>query len=240
MSAYILPTTKKTGKVATIGSHQPEAWQIISRMVEEQGWHLVDIRYDRHPYWTRWSERALRQEFGHRYHPMPELVNLHELEPDHPAWLVDSSAGLAKISSWLDAGMNCLLMCRCCDWQHCHRKQIVTLLQHVYPGLEVAHLLCDPLAVELPVVSSKAVELFERYGLLKPLPHAPVEQPVMLRTARSQRVMLPDYGPCMMSMSVTLWLADPRQHLKQGDTVPRPQEVSVDAVPFTPQEEQQV
>ncbi len=147
MSAYILPTTKKTGKVATIGS----------RMVEEQGCHLVDIRYDRHSYWTRWSERALRQEFGHRYHPMPEL--------------------------------------------------------------------------------------FQRYGLLKPLPHAPVEQPVMLRTARSQRVMLPDYGPCMMRLSVTLWLADPPQQCELGNTVSQLQEneeVSVDAVSFTRQEEQQV
>jgi hypothetical protein len=34
----------------------------------------------------------------------------------------------------------------------------------------------------------------------------------MLRTARSQRVMLPDYGPCVMSLSITLWQADQREH----------------------------
>ncbi len=241
MSANVIPTTAELGKVATIGSHQPEAWKIISRMVEEQGWHLLDIRYDRHSYWEKWSERALRQEFGYRYHPLPELVNLYELEPDHPARLVDPAAGLAKVSSWLDAGFDCLLLCRYPNWQHCHRKEVVTLLQHAHPTLEVAHLLCDPLTVELPVVLSKAVELLQRYGLLKPLPHAPVEQPVMLRTAKSQRVMLPDYGLCMMSLSVTLWLADQRQQCKQGSTILRPQEdkeTCVDAVPFTNREEQ--
>ncbi len=241
MSANVLPTTAKPGKITTIGSHQPEAWQIISCMVEEQGWHLLDIRYDRTSYWKKWSERALRQEFGYRYHPLPELVNLYELEPDRPARLVDPAAGLAKVSAWLDTGINCLLMCRCPDWQHCHRKQVVTLLQRAYPALEMAHLLCDPLSVELPVILSKAVELFQRYGLLKPLPHAPVEQPVMLRTAKSQRVMLPDYGPCMMSLSVTLWLADPREHRRQSGTALRPQQnegMSVDAVPFTNREEQ--
>jgi hypothetical protein len=231
-------TIAKPGKVATIGYQQPEAWQIISCMVEEQGWH----RYDRNSYWAKWSERALRQEFGYRYHPVPEMVNLHELEHDRPARLVDPAAGLANVSTWLDAGMNCLLMCRCPNWQLCHRKQVTALLQHAYPNLEVAHLLCDPLAVELPVILSKAVELLQRYGLLKPLPHAPMEQPVMLRTPRSQQLVLPDFGPCMMSLSVTLWLTDPQQPRKPVTTVPQPQENeegSVDAVPpFTTQQEQ--
>jgi hypothetical protein len=47
----------------------------------------------------------------------------------------------------------------------------------------------------------------------------------------------------LMSLAVTLCLADPRQHRKQCNTVPRPQEneeMSVDAVPFTTQEEQRV
>jgi hypothetical protein len=145
-------TVAKLGKVATIGSHQPEAWHIISCMVEEQGWHLLDIRYDRHSYWAKWSECALRQEFGYRYHPLPELVNLHELEPDRPAYLVDPVAGLAKVSAWLDAGIDCLLLCRCPNWQLYHLKQVTTLLQQAHPTLEVAQQLCDPLAVELPVV----------------------------------------------------------------------------------------
>jgi hypothetical protein len=32
------------GNLTTIGAHQPEVWQIVTRMVREQGWHLVDIR----------------------------------------------------------------------------------------------------------------------------------------------------------------------------------------------------
>jgi len=198
MTVTVPFATAKLGKIATIGSHQAEAWQIISCMVEEQGWHLLDIRHDRNSYWVRWTERSLRQQFGHRYHPVPELVNLHELEPDLPVELVDAAAGLAKVGTWLEAGLRCLLVCRCHNWQHCHRKQVAALLQHAYPAL--------------PVVLAKTVELFQRYGLLMPVPCAPGEQPVLVRTTKSQRVMLPDLGPCTLNLSVTLWPATALQH----------------------------
>ncbi len=137
--------TAKLGKIATIGSHQAEAWQILSCMVEEQGWHLLDIRSDRTSYWARWTERSLRQQFGHRYHPVPELVNLHELEPELPVELVDPAAGLAKVGTWLEAGLQCLLLCWCHNWQHCHRQQVAALLQHAYPALEVTLWMATPL-----------------------------------------------------------------------------------------------
>ena len=224
MSIAVVPTSAKLGKVATIGSHQAEAWQIISCMVGEQGWHLLDIRSDRNSYWARWTERSLRQQFGHRYHPVPELVNLHELEPDLPVALVAPAAGMAKVGTWLEAGLHCLLLCRCHTWQHCHRKQVAALLQHAYPALEVTHLVCDRRSIELPVVLSKTVELFQRYGLLVPVPHVPGEQPVLVRTAKSQRVMLSGLGHCTLNLSVALWLATPLQHQGKGDLAVRVQE----------------
>ncbi len=232
-------TAAKLGKVATIGSHQAQAWQILSCMVEEQGWHLLDIRHDRRSYWAKWTERSLRQEFGHRYHPVTELVNLHELEHDQPVERVDPAIGLAKVTTWLEAGINCLLLCRCPYWQHCHRKQVVTMLQHIYPTLEVAHLVPNPLAVELPRVLVGTVELMQRYGWFKPVPYAPGEQPVLVRTAKSQWVVLPDFGPCMMTLSVTFWLTDPLPHQEQGGAgLQLPEdEKSVDAVPPPKREE---
>lgn len=223
MTVTVPFATAKLGKIATIGSHQAEAWQILSCMVEEQGWHLLDIRYDRNSYWARWTERSLRQQFGHRYHPVPELVNLHELEPDLPGELVDAAAGLAKVGTWLEAGLHCLLVCRCHTWQHCHRKQVAALLQQAYPALAVTHLVCDRRSIELPVVLSKTVELFQRYGLLVPVPCTPGEQPVLVRTTTSQRVMLPDLGPCTLNLSVTLWPATPLQHQSKGDLAVRMQ-----------------
>lgn len=234
MQASKTPTPPpKLGRVATIGYTQPGAWQIVTHMAQEQGWHLVDIRYDRNPYCAPWTVRALRQQFGYRYHAVPELVNLHELEPGRPIELVDPASGRAKVSAWVNAGLSCLLVCQCPDWQQCHRKQVKTLLRHANPALEVAHLVCDRVAIQLPVVLSQTVELFQWYGLLRLLPHAPGEQPVLLRTAKSQRIMLPDYGPCLMSLSVTLWLADPQQHQEQGGAALRPwgdDETTVDAV----------
>jgi hypothetical protein len=170
-AAKTLTPPPSLGRLTTIGSHQPEAWQIVTRMVREQGWH-----------------------FGYSYHTVPEFGNLHELDYDQPVKLADPAIGLAKVGGYLEAGINCLLLCACPNWQHCHRKQVAILLHQAYPTLEVSHLVPDALAVELPMVASKTVELFGRYGLLKTLPHGPGEQPVLLRNAKSQRILFPGFG----------------------------------------------
>ena len=85
-------------------------------------------------------------------------------------------------------------------------------------GIDDPLLVRVPGAVELPVVASKTVELFQRYGLFTPLPCTPGEQSVLLRTARCQRIMLPDFGHCVLGLSVYLWLpTDPRQQGRQED-----------------------
>jgi hypothetical protein len=63
MTTIAVPTstTAKLGRVATIGYHQPQAWQIVTRMVDEQGWPLVDIRYNRRSYLDEWSGSSLRR-----------------------------------------------------------------------------------------------------------------------------------------------------------------------------------
>ncbi len=175
-------------------------------MVCEQDWHLVDIRYNRRSYLEEWSGTSLRRHFRYSYHAVPELGNLHDLEPDQPVQLADPATGLAKVTTWLEAGIDCLLLCACPDWQRCHRRLVAGMLQKVYPALEVTHLVPDAFAVNLPPWCGETVALLQRYGLLKPLPHAPQEQPVLLRTARSQGVMLPGYGQCTLSLSLCLWL----------------------------------
>ncbi len=200
------PTTAKLGRVATIGYHQPQAWQIVTRMVSEQGWSLVDIRSSRRSYLEEWSGSSLRRHFRHSYHAMPELGNVNQLAPANPMQLLDPTAGLAKVGHLLEAGMDCLLLCACPDWQHCHRRLVATLLKQVYPTLEVTHLVPDACAVDLPLWCCETVALLQRYGLLRPLPHAPQERPVLLRTNTSQGVLLPGYGQCTLGLSLCLWL----------------------------------
>jgi hypothetical protein len=196
----------KLGRVATIGYHQPETWQIVTRMVAEHDWHLVDIRSSRRAYLEEWSGTSLRRLFRNSYHAVPELGDVNHLTPTNPMQLADPTTGLAKVGLLLEAGMDCLLLCGCPDWQHCHRRLVVGLLQQVYPALEVSHLVPDAFAVDLPPWCCETVALLQRYGLLKALPHALQEQPVLLRTARSQGVMLPGYGQCTLSLSLCLWL----------------------------------
>ncbi len=103
--------------------------------------------------------------------------------------------------------MDCLLLCACPDWHRCHRRQVATLLKQTYPALEVTHLVPDTCVVDLPLWCCETVALLQRYGLLTPLSHAPEEQPVLLRTARSQGVLLPGYGECTLNLSLCLWMA---------------------------------
>ncbi len=199
-------TPAKLGRVATIGYHQPQAWQIVTRMVCEQGWHVVDIRYNRRAYLEEWSGSSLRRHFRSSYHAVPELGDVNHLAPENPMQLLDPATGLATVTTWLEAGIDCLLVCACPDWQHCHRRLVATLLKQVSPALEVTHLVPDAFAVDLLPWCGETVALLQRYGLLRPLPHTPEEQPVLFRTARSQGVLLPGYGQCTLSLSLCLWL----------------------------------
>jgi len=178
-------TTAKLGRVATLGYHQPQAWQLVTGMVTEQGWYLVDIRSSRRSYLEEWSGSSLRRHFQQSYHAVPELGNLHDLQPDQPVQLADPATGLTTVTTWLEAGIDCLLLCACPDWRHCHRRLVATLLRQTYPTLEVSHLVPDAFAVDLLPWCCETVALLQRYGLLRPLPHAPEEQPVLLRTASS-------------------------------------------------------
>ncbi len=215
-TSVLSPTIpSKVGKVATIGYHQPQAWQIMTRMVAEQGWHLVDIRYSRSSYQEEWSGACLRRHFRKSYHAVPELGDVNHLAPGNPIQLADPSAGLSKVGLLLEAGFDCLLLCACPDWQRCHRRLVADLLTQVYPQLAVTHLMPDECAVDLPLWCFETVALLQHYGLLRPLPHTAEEQPVLLRTTRSQGVMLPGYGQCTLGLTLCLWM--PPQATESGE-----------------------
>jgi hypothetical protein len=180
-------TPTKLGNVATIGYHQPQAWQIVTRMVAEQGRHLIDIRADRRSSLEEWSVASLRRHFRSSYHAVPELGEVNQPASAYSIQLLDQTTGLAKVDLLLSAGFDCLLLCACSDWQRCHRRQVAQLLQQVYPALEVTHLVPDECAMDLPLWCFETVALLQHFGLLKPLPHAPGEQPVLLPAARKSR-----------------------------------------------------
>jgi hypothetical protein len=212
------PTTAKLARVATIGYHQPQAWQIVTRMVYEQGWHLVDIRCNRRSYLEEWSGSSLRRHFRYNYHAVPELGDVNQLAPANPMQVLDPTTGLAKLGLLLEAGFNCLLLCACPDWRYCHRRLVATLLKQTNPTLEVTHLVPDTCALDLPPWCCETVALLQRYGLLTPLPHTSEEQPVLLRTNTSQGALLPGYGQCTLGLSLCLWLPPHTASTGNNDT----------------------
>jgi hypothetical protein len=65
MHAAKTPTPPPSlGRLTTIGSYPPEAWRIVSRMVKEQGWHLVNNCSQPSSFLAEWSTPSLRWHFG--------------------------------------------------------------------------------------------------------------------------------------------------------------------------------
>jgi hypothetical protein len=124
-SFALCPTTlTKLGSVATIGYHQPQAWQIVMRMVAELGWFLVDIRADRRSSLEEWSGSSLLRHFRSCYLAVPELGEVNRPASAHASQLLDQATGPTQVGLLLGAGCNCVLLCACPEWQRRHRRQV--------------------------------------------------------------------------------------------------------------------
>jgi hypothetical protein len=129
-----------SGKVYPIGYSAPGASMSLETLMQDEQTILVDIRFSvksmRKP---AWSGSALRERYGNRYLWIQELGNVNyysggDIKLHRP------EKGIERLMMGLQKGYNLILLCTCNEYETCHRKKVVELLQQAEPEVEVVQL----------------------------------------------------------------------------------------------------
>ena len=121
----------------------------LAARITEMDAVLVDIRYSPTSRNPSWRQPALRAKLGRRYIYLPDFGNVNY--KGGPIVIHGFDSGARKLRALL-AEHNVVLMCVCRDYNRCHRKTVVEMLQaaQVPEALE---------AQELPKVQDMQMKL---------------------------------------------------------------------------------
>jgi hypothetical protein len=126
-----------SGKVYPIGYSAPGASTSLETLMQDEQTILVDIRFSvksmRKP---GWSGSALRERYGKRYLWIRELGNVNFYNGG-PIKIHRPEEGIGRLVTGLQKGYNLILLCTCSEYETCHRKKVVELLQKAMPAVEV-------------------------------------------------------------------------------------------------------
>jgi hypothetical protein len=126
-----------TGKLYTIGYLAPDAQVKLDELLTDPKTYLVDIRYNAVSRKPGWSGAALRKKYGTRYHPLSGLGNKNYKRPGEPIEISMPDL-ISVVVDPLQRGFNFILLCACRDYETCHRKTVVELIQAQLPEVEVS------------------------------------------------------------------------------------------------------
>jgi uncharacterized protein (DUF488 family) len=133
------------GKLYTVGYAALEEIELLQSFLSDRIL-LIDIRYFPSSRWRpEWSRKRLCERFASNYQHIRELGNVNYHSNNLPIQLVDSEQGISKIVQLLQLGHDICLLCACSDWETCHRRTVVDLVQDEMPDIQPVHLTKDDL-----------------------------------------------------------------------------------------------
>ncbi len=109
---------------------------ILLRLMQDEQAYLVDIRLSPRSKWQAFNQEALQARFHRRYIHMPELGNKN-YNNGGPIRIAYASRGIARLMRGIMQGYTLVLMCGCFEYESCHRRTVVNLLQGVMPGVQI-------------------------------------------------------------------------------------------------------
>lgn len=125
------------GRLYPIGYMMPFAFKHIQEVLAgDPHAYLIDIRYKAWSWKPEWRKEALEQEFKQRYRHWPSLGNIN-YNNDGPIKIVDPERGVVAIVKALGQGCSLILLCACQQYEQCHRRTVVELVQQQLPEVEV-------------------------------------------------------------------------------------------------------
>ena len=125
MQGYIIPFGYAAGGVSA-----------LERLMEDERAYLVDIRLSPRSRWQAFNKQALQARWRSRYLHLPELGNVH-YNNGHPIKIANPDQGIARLVNGLSQGYTIVLMCGCVEYESCHRRTVVHLVQEVMPQARV-------------------------------------------------------------------------------------------------------
>jgi hypothetical protein len=98
---------------------------------------LVDTRHTPFSRIAMWNERCLRATYGPRYRWAGRYLGNQNHATGGPISLVDAATGIQGLVRYLQEGSPLVLLCGCRDYEQCHLRVIVSLLQQALPSVLV-------------------------------------------------------------------------------------------------------
>jgi uncharacterized protein (DUF488 family) len=131
---------KKTGTIVSFGYANPGSYSRLYRLMAIKSTFIADIRLaPQSKYHPFFNQSSLKTRFGRNYIHIPELGNLNYKPEDREKGvkLRDSERGLARLIRGLEQGYTLVLLCACRNYEQCHRKTVIELLQSIRPDIMV-------------------------------------------------------------------------------------------------------
>ena len=127
-----------SSKVYTLGYSNVDACEKLASWMADSKTLLIDIRYTPDSYLYDWRGNYLQKHHGRRYRWAGEyLGNVNHKMNNSPIKLANEKTGIRGLQQYLDEGFSLVLLCGCREYEHCHRKTVVDLLQQAMPDVVI-------------------------------------------------------------------------------------------------------
>jgi len=118
------------GTLIPFGYTIPDAETRLQEMMNTPDTLLLDIRYrPASQYRPQWNKKRLLAQWGKRYTHSRELGNINYRDRSLPIVLLDPEPTITTAAHFLESGYTIVVMCTCKDYDTCHRKLVVELIQ---------------------------------------------------------------------------------------------------------------
>ncbi len=122
------------GTVYTVGYASGAAAEMeIARMMQDTSVLLIDIRVrPQSRWWPHFNKKQLRVVWGARYSHEKKLGNDNYRDRSLPVVLhgPEPEQAIAGLVALLQHGYSLVLLCACKNYETCHRKVVVEMIQH--------------------------------------------------------------------------------------------------------------
>ncbi len=108
----------------------------LERLMRDERACLVDIRFSPRSKYQAFNLEALQARWQKRYIHMPELGNKN-YNNGGPIQIAYAEQGIARLIDGIMQGYTIVLMCGCKEYESCHRRTVVEMLQGIMSSVRV-------------------------------------------------------------------------------------------------------